>query len=92
MDSDEFLEQYHSFTRFPQAAIFEAQHKISDILNKYFEESNRAKRQKQSYYYAKERWIDIKIVLMNKLAKSKSHLRTQFSEELCKPMTDHNLI
>jgi hypothetical protein len=46
-------------------------------------------RQKQSCYYATERWKDIKIALMNKLAKVKSHLRAQLSEEICKPMTDH---
>jgi hypothetical protein len=71
------------------AAIFDAQHNISEILNKYFEESNCANRQRQSYYYAMERWRDIKIALMNKLAKVKSHLGAQLSEELCKPMTDH---
>ncbi len=68
---------------------FDAQHKTSEILNKYFEESNRANRQRQSYYYATERWRDIKITLMNKLAKVKSHVLTQRSDELCKPMTDH---
>jgi hypothetical protein len=36
-----------------------------------------------------ERWRDIKIALMNKLAKVKSHLRAQLSEEICKAMTDH---
>ncbi len=46
-DSDEYQEWYHSFTRVPTAAIFEAQRKISEILNKYFEESNRSNRQKQ---------------------------------------------
>ena len=70
VDSDELQDWYHSFTRFPPAAIFEAQRKISEILNKHFEESNRANRQKQSYFYATERWRDIKIALMNKLAKS----------------------
>ena len=33
VDSEEFQEWYHSFTRFPPAAIFEAQHNISEILN-----------------------------------------------------------
>ncbi len=89
VDSNEFQEWYISFTRFPLAAIFDAQHKISEIIHTYFEESTRANRQRQSYYYATERWRDIKIVLMNKLAKVKSHLRTQLSEKLCKPMTDH---
>jgi hypothetical protein len=50
---------------------------------------NWANSQKQSYYYAMERWRDIKIALMNKLAKVKSHLRAQLSEELCKLMTYH---
>ena len=48
-----------------------------------------ANRQRQNYYYATERRRDIKITLMNKLAKVKSHHQTQLSEELCKPMTDH---
>ncbi len=43
---------------------------------------------KQSYCNAMERWRDIKIALMNKLAKVKSHPQTQLSGELCKPMTD----
>jgi hypothetical protein len=117
VDLEEFQEWYIAFTKFPPAAIFDAQHKISEILNMYFEESNRANRQKQSYYYATERWRDInnfnfamppagsptvahamkaphththKIAPMNKLAKVKSDLRAQLSEELCKPMTDHN--
>ncbi len=68
VDLEEFQEWYNAFTRFPPAAIFDAQHKISEILNKHFEESNRANRQKQSYYFATERWRDIKFALMNKLA------------------------
>jgi hypothetical protein len=31
-------EWFNAFTKFPPAAIFDAQHKISEILNKYFEE------------------------------------------------------
>ncbi len=54
-----------------------------------FEESNSANHQKQSYYYATETWRDIKIALMNKLARVKSHLQAQLSAELCKLMTDH---
>ena len=50
IDSDEYQGWYTSFSKFPPPAIFEAQHKISEIITKYFEESNRAKRQKQSYY------------------------------------------
>ncbi len=80
---------HHSFTRFLLSAILEAQHKIREFLNKYFETSTRANRQKQSYDYATEKWKDIKIALLNKLAKEKSHPQSQLSGELCKPMTDH---
>ncbi len=52
VDSDDFQEWYHSITKFPLAAIFEAHHKISEILDKYFKESNRTNRQKQRYFYA----------------------------------------
>ena len=55
LDSDEFQAWYLAFSKFPPPAIFEDQHKISEILSKYFEDSNRSKRQKQSYYYATER-------------------------------------
>ena len=72
VDSDEYQAWYQSFTNLPPPAIFEAQHKISEILMKYCEELNRTKRQKQSYYYATEQWRDIEIALMNKLAKVKS--------------------
>ena len=89
IDSDEFQSWYVGFSKFPPPAIFEGQHKISEILTKYFEEPNRSKRQAQSYYYATERLRDIKIVLMNKLYKIKSTLRSQLNEELCKPITDH---
>ena len=51
LDSDEFQAWYLAFSKFPPPAIFEGQHKISEILSKYFEDSNRSKRQKQSYYY-----------------------------------------
>ena len=78
-----------AFHLFPPPAIFEGQHKISEILSKYFEDPNRSKRQKQSYYYATERWRDIKIALMNKLYKIKSTLWLQLSDEICKPITDH---
>ena len=50
--------------------------------------SNRSKRQNQSYYYATERYRDIKISLMNKLYKINT-LRSQLNDELCKPITDH---
>ena len=89
IDSDEFQAWYLEFSIFPPPAIFEGQHKISEILSKYFEDSNRSKRQKQSYYYATELWRDVKIVLMNKLYKTKSTLRSQLSDEICKPITDH---
>ena len=68
---------------------FESQHKNSEELNKYFVVSNRTKCQKQSFYYATERWRDIKVALLNKLAKVKSELQSQLSDELCKPITDH---
>jgi hypothetical protein len=38
-DSDEYQALYQSFTEFQLAAILEAQHQISEILIKYFEES-----------------------------------------------------
>ena len=74
IDSDEFQSWYVGFTKFPPPAIFEGQHKISEILSKHFEDPNRSKRQAQSYYYATERYRDITIVLMNKLYKVKSTL------------------
>ena len=40
IDSDEYQGWYTSFSKFPLQAIFEAQHKISEILTKYFEESS----------------------------------------------------
>ena len=89
LDSDEYQAWYISFSKFLPPAISEAQHTISETLSKYFEESNRTKRQKQSWYYATERWRDSKIALMNKLCKIKSTLRSQLSGELCKPITDH---
>ena len=82
IDSDEFQAWCISFPKYPPAAIFEGQHKISEILAKYFEDSNRSKRQKQSFYYATERYRDIKISLMNKLYKIKSTLRSQLNKEL----------
>ncbi len=66
VDSDEFQEWYNTFTKILPAAIFDAQHLISEILNKYFEESNWANRQKQIYYHAMERWRDIKIALRSR--------------------------
>ena len=63
IDSDEFQAWYVAFSKFPPQAIFEGQHKISEILSKHFEEPNRSKRQAQSHYYATERYRDIKILL-----------------------------
>ena len=74
LDSDEFQAWHLAFSEFLPPVIFESQHKISEILSKYFEDSNRSKSQKQSYYYATERYRDIKISLMNKLYKIKSTL------------------
>ncbi len=73
-DSDEYQAWYQAFTKFPAAAIFEAQHQISEILNKYFEEPILCTHQKKSYFSATERWRDIKIALMNKLVKVKAYL------------------
>ncbi len=36
LDSDEFQAWYQSLTKIQPPEIFEAQHKISEILNKYF--------------------------------------------------------
>ena len=38
LDSDEYQAWYISFSKFPPPANFEGQHKISEILSKYFEE------------------------------------------------------
>jgi hypothetical protein len=80
VDSDDYQAWYQSFTKFPLSAIVEAQHKISEILKNYFDESNRTKRQKQSYYHVTDRWRDIEIVVMNKLAKVKAYLQSQLSD------------
>ena len=74
LDPDEFQAWYQAFSKFPPPAIFEGQHTISEILSKYFEDSNRSQRQEQSYYYPTERLWDKKIALMNKLYKIKSTL------------------
>ena len=63
-----------SSSKFPPPAISKLNTKLSEILIKYFEESNRTKRLKQSYYHATELWRDIRIALMNKLVKVKSYL------------------
>jgi hypothetical protein len=56
------------------------------VINKYIEGGNRTNRQKQSYFYATERYRDLKIILQNKLVKVKSSLRSQLSEEIAKPI------
>ncbi len=68
---------YQASTKFQQPANFEAQQKISEILNNHFEDSKRTKvtkRQKQSYHYDTELWRDIKISPMNKRTKVKTKL------------------
>ena len=89
IESEEFQAWYAGFTKFPPGAIFEVQHKISEILSKYFDEPTRSKRSDKNYFYATERFRDIKVVLMNKLHKIKSTLRSQLYEELCKLINDH---
>ncbi len=89
VDSDEIQGWYISLTRTQLAKFSDAKHKIKKFLSNTSWSQKRTNSQRQSYYYATERWRDIKISLMNKLAKVKSYLQTQLSEELCKPMTDH---
>jgi len=86
VDSDEFQAWYREFTTFPSQAISEAQYQINAVINKYIEGGNRTNRQKQSYFYATERYRDLKIILQNKLVKVKSSLRSQLSEEIAKPI------
>ena len=86
VDSDEFQEWYKAFTTFPSQAIPEAQYQINAVINKYIEGGNRTNRQKQSYFYATERYRDLKIILQNRLSKVKSGLRSQLSEEIAKPI------
>ena len=89
IESEDFQAWYAGFTKFPPGAIFEVQHKISEILSKYFDEPTRSKRSDKNYFYATERFRDIKVVLMNKLHKIKSTLQSQLYEELCKLINDH---
>ena len=89
IESDEFQAWFAGFTKYPPQAVFEGQNKINEILSKYFEEPNRSNRSCKSHYYATERFRDIKVVLMNKLYKIKSSLRSKLLEELCKPIVDH---
>jgi hypothetical protein len=98
VDLDEFKDWYHSITRFPPAAIFDAQHKISEILNKYFEEYKSANHQGRAAIML---WRDggisrlrlcggiSRLRLWISWQKVKSHLQTQLSEELCNPITDY---
>ena len=92
MDSDEFEEWYRAFTTFPSQAISEAQYQINAVINKYTEGGNRTNRQKQSYFYATERYIDLKIILQNQLAKVKWSLRSQLWDEITKPIYNTTFI
>ncbi len=86
VDSEEFQEWYRAFTTFPSQAISEAQYQINPVINTYIEGGNRTNRQKQSYFYGTERYRHLKIVLQNLLAKVKSSLRSQLSNEITKPI------
>ncbi len=67
-------------------AISEAQYQINAVINKNIEGGNRTNRQKQSYFFGTERYRDLKIILQNRLAKVKSSLHSQLSEEIAKPI------
>ena len=71
VDSEEFQEWYRACTTSPSKAISEAQYQINAVINKYIEGGNRTNRQKQSYFYATERYRDLKIILQNRLANLK---------------------
>ncbi len=86
VDSNEFQEWNRAFTTFPSQAISEAQYDMNAVINKYIEGGNRTNRQKQSYFYATERYGDLKIIIQNRLAKVKSGPRSQLSEEFAKPI------
>jgi hypothetical protein len=86
VDSDEFQAWYRGFFTFPLQAISEAQYQINAVINKYIEGGNRTNRQKQSYFYATERYRGLKIILQNLLVKVKSSLCSQLSEEIAKPI------
>ncbi len=60
------------------------------MINKYIEGGNRSNRQKQSYFYATECYRDLKIILQNRLAKIKSSLLSQQSDEITKPIYNNN--
>ena len=89
--SNEFQEWYRAFTTLPSQAISEAQYQINAVINKYIEGGNRTNRQKQSYFYATERYRDLKIILQNRLVKAKSSLRSQLSEEIAEHESDSRL-
>jgi hypothetical protein len=69
--------------------MLESQAKFNEILGRHFEDTNRTGRKKQGPLYAVERWRDIKIVLKNKLTKTKSKLRTNLATEISKPIRSH---
>ncbi len=56
------------------------------MINKDIEGENRTNHQKQSYFYATERYRDLKIIHQNRLAKVKSSLLSQLSDEITKPI------
>jgi len=86
VDSDEFQAWYKAFTMFPSQAISEAQYQINAVINKYIEGGNRTNCKKQSHFYATERYRGLKIIFQNRLAKVKSSLLLQLSEEIAKPI------
>ena len=78
LESDDIQAWYLTFVGIPSSAVFEVQHKTNETPNNYFKEPTRTNLRKQIYWYATERWRDIKRVLKNKLAKLK--LRAQLVE------------
>jgi hypothetical protein len=56
------------------------------VISKYIEGGNRTDCQKQSYFYGTERYRDPKIMPQNRLAKVKSSLLSQLSDEITKPI------
>jgi hypothetical protein len=65
VDSEEFQAWYRVFTTFPSQAISEAQYQINAVINKYIEGGNRTNCQEQSYFYATERYRDLKLILQS---------------------------
>ncbi len=81
-DSDEIQAWYFAFTSFPPSVLLESDAKLNEILSRHFEDTNRTGRKKQGPLYVVERWGDIKVVLLNKLTKIKSKLRTNLATEI----------